>query len=34
MPLANRSYVAEDDALAYGLVEEPIFATDLRFAQV
>jgi hypothetical protein len=26
--------VAEDDALAYGLVEESIFATNLRFAQV
>jgi len=26
--------VAEDDALAYGLVEECFVATDLRFAQV
>jgi len=26
--------VAEDDALANGLVEECFFATDLRFAQV
>jgi len=26
--------VAEDDALAYGLVEESVFANNLRFAQV
>ena len=34
MPFANRSGVAEDDGLADGMVEESIFATDLRFAQV
>jgi len=26
--------VAEDDTLAYGLVEESVFANNLRFAQV
>ena len=34
MPFANRSGVVEDDGLAYGMVEESIFANDLRLAQV
>lgn len=34
MPFAKRSGVVEDDGLAYGMVEESIFANDLRLAQV
>jgi hypothetical protein len=35
MPFINNlSVVAEGGALAYGMVEEATFATDLRFALV